>query len=162
MRLTVKETLYEYCQRTGRLELVAEWDAKKNAPFTPTDVTRGSRYSAWWRCSKGHSYQMLISYRTLRRFDCPYCAGRKVLVGFNDLASTDPNIAAQWHPQKNGSLTPDQVIYSAKKTVWWLCPAGHEWKAQIYARAALGCECPMCKERASKKSPDDINTTLAG
>lgn len=71
----MKETLYEYCQRTGRLELVDEWDAEKNAPFTPTDVTRGSRYSAWWRCSKGHSYQMLISYRTLRRFDCPYCAG---------------------------------------------------------------------------------------
>lgn len=73
----MKETLYEYCQRTGRLELVDEWDAEKNAPFTPTDVTRGSRCSAWWRCAKGHSYQMLIFYRTLRRFDCPYCTGRK-------------------------------------------------------------------------------------
>lgn len=96
----MKETLYEYCQRTGRLELVDEWDAEKNAPFTPTDVTRGSRCSAWWRCAKGHSYQMLIFYRTLRRFDCPYCTGRKVLAGFNDLASTVPNIAVQWHPQK--------------------------------------------------------------
>lgn len=35
VRPAMKETLYEYCQRTGRLELVAEWDAKKNAPFTP-------------------------------------------------------------------------------------------------------------------------------
>lgn len=37
---------------------------------------------------------------------CPYCAGRKVLPGFNDLASKSPDVAAQWNPALNGGLTP--------------------------------------------------------
>ena len=41
--------------------------------------------------------------------DSPYCAGRKVLAGFNDLATLAPEVACQWHTTLNGSLTPDMV-----------------------------------------------------
>ena len=28
----------------------------------------------------------------------------KLIVGQNDLATVNPNLAAEWHPSKNGSL----------------------------------------------------------
>lgn len=37
---------------------------------------------------------------------CPYCTGRKVLPGFNDLASLEPQVAAQWDTERNGSSAP--------------------------------------------------------
>ena len=37
---------------------------------------------------------------------CPYCAGRKVLPGFNDLAALRPDLAVQWHPTLNKGLRP--------------------------------------------------------
>lgn len=33
--------------------------------------------------------------------NCPYCANRRVLEGFNDLASKMPELAKQWHRTKN-------------------------------------------------------------
>ena len=40
---------------------------------------------------------------------CPYCSGRKVLAGYNDLATTHPGIAAMWHPRMNKRLKPTGV-----------------------------------------------------
>ena len=37
---------------------------------------------------------------------CPYCLGRKVLAGYNDLATTHPGIAAMWHPRMSKRLKP--------------------------------------------------------
>ena len=42
---------------------------------------------------------------------CPYCAGRVLWTGSNDLAAVDsPALAAQWDPEKNGTLTPEHVL----------------------------------------------------
>ena len=51
--------------------------------------------------------------------------------GFNDLSTMEPEIAAQWHPTLNGSLTPQMVTAGSHKKVWWLCAEGHVWKAAI-------------------------------
>ena len=40
---------------------------------------------------------------------CPVCAGKKIIPGENDLASQYPAIAKEWHPTKNGTLTPEQI-----------------------------------------------------
>ena len=40
---------------------------------------------------------------------CPYCTNRKVLAGFNDLATLEPAVAKEWHPTLNGALTPEMV-----------------------------------------------------
>ena len=37
--------------------------------------------------------------------ECPVCSGRKVLASYNDLATTHPNVATEWHPTKNGDWT---------------------------------------------------------
>ena len=32
-----------------------------------------------------------------------------------------PELAAQWHPTKNGSLLPSQVFPCSDRIVWWTC-----------------------------------------
>ena len=96
----------------------------------------------------GHPYQAVIGARTMHGSGCPYCANRKVLPGFNDLATMEPKIAAQWHPTLNGSLTPEQVTAGSHRKVWWQCPDGHIWKAVIYSRAGpQKTGCPVCAGR---------------
>jgi len=80
--------------------------------------------------------------RVNRGQSCPTCANRIVLVGFNDLATTSPRVAAEWHPTKNGDLLPMQFVEGAARKVWWLCPAGHDWKATIADRRRF--DCPTC------------------
>ena len=45
------------------------------------------------------------------------------------LAETHPEVAKQWHPTKNGDLTPHEFTSGSNKKFWWKCPKGddHEW-----------------------------------
>ncbi len=127
-----------------RPELAAQWDAEKNGALTPEQVTPTSNRKAWWRCERGHSFQAVIASRT-NGSGCPYCTGKKVLAGFNDLASLEPKISAEWHPTLNGALTPQMVTTGSRKKVWWECAYGHVWKAAIYPRTGRQkCGCPVC------------------
>lgn len=59
-----------------------------------------------------------------------------------------PELSKEWHPTKNGSLTPKDVTPSSDKKVWWLCKKNksHEWAAQITNRNN-GRGCPYCSKR---------------
>lgn len=128
--------------------IAAEWDTEKNGSLMPEQVSPQSNRKAFWRCPLGHSYQAEIGARTAKGSGCPYCAGRRVLAGFNDLATTEAKVAKQWHPTLNGTLTPEMVTRGSSKKVWWLCPAGHTWKAIIHSRATgRKCGCPECAGR---------------
>ena len=134
-------------------ELAAQWDREKNGALTPEQVTITSNRKVWWRCEKDHSYQAVIAART-NGSGCPYCTNRKILAGFNDLATLEPRIAAEWHPTLNGALTPQMVSTGSQKKVWWECAYGHVWKAAIYPRTgAKKCGCPVCagKTKASRR-----------
>jgi hypothetical protein len=76
---------------------------------------------------------------------CPICFNQKV-VKSNCLATTHPEIAKEWHPTKNGDLTPFDVVAGSHKKVWWKCPVGddHEWKSQIYNISRDLSNCPFC------------------
>lgn len=131
--------------------IAMQWDAKKNGTLTPQDVTIGSNRIVWWRCAKGHSFQAAVATRTMQASNCPYCTNRKVLAGFNDLATVEPRIAAEWHPTLNGTLTPEMVTPGSTKRVWWECAYGHVWKAAIYSRTGKKkCGCPVCAGKARK------------
>ena len=117
--------------------IAKEWDAAKNVPLLPTQVISGTRRKVWWRCPKGHSYRAMIAQRVQRGNGCPYCANRKVLPGFNDLATAAPLVAKQWHETLNGALTPEMVTAGSHKKAWWQCSYGHVWKAAIYSRAGV-------------------------
>ena len=40
------------------------------------------------------------------------------------LSITHPDIAGQWDPDKNGDLTPQQVVSGSNREVWWRCTEG--------------------------------------
>jgi len=40
-------------------------------------------------------------------------------------------LASQWHPTKNGSLTPNDVNAVFKQKIWWICQKGHEWSQHL-------------------------------
>lgn len=125
-------------------QLAAQWDRQKNGALTPEAVTSGSNRRVWWRCEKGHSYPAVIAHRVRSGSDCPYCSNHKVLPGFNDLATIKPVVASQWHPTRNGSLTPQQVTPGSR----WLCDKGHAWRAVVNSRTGKQrCGCPICAGR---------------
>ena len=125
--------------------IAKEWHPTKNGTLTPDHIAPASNRKVWWICDKGHEYQAVVSTRTQRNGGCPYCANKRVLPGFNDLATKYPEIAAQWHPTMNGSLTPDHVLPGSRKKVWWQCRSGHIWQAVVYSRTGnQRSGCPVC------------------
>lgn len=122
--------------------IAAEWDYEKN-PSSPEEITPGSRLDAWWKCSKGHSYQMSVCDRAGKGFLCPVCSGHRIIAGINDLATLSPKLASEWDYEKNQDLTPSMVTVFSNHTVWWKCPLGHSFRTAIHNRSN-GSGCPYC------------------
>jgi len=134
-------------------ELAKQWHPTKNGNFTPYDVRPGSNKKVWWKCQKGSDHEWKVSVQNRSSgWGCPICSGRKV-VRSNSLATLNPELARQWHPIKNGNLSPYDVTLNSQKKVWWKCPKGadHEWDA-IIADRNNGIGCAICSNYKVVKS----------
>lgn len=120
-----------------------EWHPTKNGNLSPDQFITGSATKVWWLCSENHEWEVSFNGRS-KGSDCPYCANRRVLAGFNDLATVNHPLAAEWHPTKNGELTPQDVTARSSSTIWWVCPENHEWEAKVGNRDR-GSTCPVCE-----------------
>lgn len=138
-------------------ELASEWHPDRNGQLTPRDVRRSSVKKVWWLGPCGHEWQSTIAHRSSGR-NCPYCAGKRVLVGFNDLKSTDPEIAMQWHPTKNGDVTPESVGRGSERRIWWTSH-GHEWIATVSDRTSKKQGCAICSGSQVQRGVNDLSTT---
>jgi hypothetical protein len=127
-------------------DLAKEWHPKKNGSLTPKDVTPNAGKKVWWQCDSGHEWKASLDSRS-RGTGCPYCAG-KAVCGDNCLRTINLDLARQWHPKKNGSLTPEDVTPNYGKKVWWQCDSGHEWEAKVQTRSS-GRGCPHCDGEAA-------------
>lgn len=74
----------------------------------------------------------------------------------NILAVRYPKLAKEWHPTKNGELSPYDVTYGSQKKVWWTCTKGHEWEARIFSRSK-GSGCPDCFSEQRKKEHNALS-----
>jgi len=128
-------------------EVAKQWHPTKNGTLKPCNVAAKSNKKAWWKCDKGHDHewQSVIASRANPNSTCPICTNR-IIVPSNSLAVTFPSIAAEWHPTKNGELTPQNIGGGSGKKVWWKCPEGedHEWQCEIERRIKRGHGCPVC------------------
>ena len=140
-------------------EIAKEWDYRKNGDMKPNQFYSTSSRKVWWICEKGHSYESTISHRTMGKTSCPYCANQKILKGYNDLATTNPEILKMWNYDKNelNGIYPDMVFKGTHKKVWWVCEKGHEWEASIANIFRRGC--PVCSNRQVIKGINDLTTT---
>ena len=151
---------------TTNPDLAKEWDYDKNAPLVPSDVSIGSNHKVWWKCDKNHSWEALINNRN-KGSGCPYCCNTKVLEGFNDLATTNPDLAKEWNYKKNINRKdqrgrdislPTLVTAKSSQKVWWKCDKGHEWEASVDVRTN-GFGCPICSNKQVLRGYNDLATT---
>lgn len=138
-------------------ELCKDWDYEKNAPITPNDVTSGSDKKVWWKCTKGHSWTATVGSRN-SGCGCPFCSGRYVISGENDLQTLYPNIAKEWHPTKNGQVIPTEITAHSNKKAWWLCANGHSYESSIANRVNRNDGCPYCSGKRTLKGYNDFET----
>lgn len=136
--------------------LTEQWDKDKNGGLGPEDVVAGSHRKVWWRCGCGHEWETMIYLRVQGRAGCPYCAGKRIKAGENDLATHYPELAAQWDYERNGELKPDEVAPASNRRVWWRCELGHVWQAMIGSRTQMGSGCPYCKGRRVLEGFNDL------
>lgn len=128
--------------------LVDEWDYEKNEK-SPWEIRTGSGQKVWWigRDCK-HSWQTEARARVRNNFGCPYCSGSRVLAGFNDLATTHPNIAMLWDFTRN-DISPKEVSAGSHVKVWWKCLSGHSWENTVLNQTdRADPSCLVCKSVA--------------
>ncbi len=140
--------------------IAAEWDYEKNAPNTPEQLTAGSNKKFYWCCPTcGFHYPAKIVQR-VQGSSCTACSGKAVFVGFNDLQTRFPQIAAEWHPTKNNDLKPTDVTAGYGKKVWWRCSTcQYEWHAVVYSRTGQNTGCPACANKVLIPGRNDLATT---
>lgn len=132
-------------------ELCQQWATELNQPLTPRDVTIGSGERVWWRCVRNANHppwQATVYNRTHFHQGCPQCYER----AFDEkksIARMFPKLAAEWHPTRNGNLTPESVTFGSARKVWWRCSRdpSHEWSAVINVRTKNQRGCPICASR---------------
>lgn len=140
-----------------RPDLSKEWDYNKNGALTPDMFTEYSTIKVWWKCSNGHEWESTIAHRTSMGVNCPYCSNRKVLVGYNDLATTNPELLAKWDFEKN-TISPKDVTAGSKRKIWWRCSEGHSWKTSV-GEMKNGHLCPICSGHQVLIGFNDLCTT---
>ena len=126
--------------------LMKEWNWEKNNKLSlfPDKLSLRSNKKAWWICEKEHEWEATIDYR-YGGHGCPFCSNYKLLVGFNDLATTHPEIANEWDFEKNGDITPKDIVAGTNKVFFWICSkCGNSWKASVSGRTSRGSGCPVC------------------
>jgi len=141
--------------------LAKEWHPTKNGELTPHMVACNYSKKVWWVCLECSSeyFSSANSKLSANKSGCPYCSG-KLINHTNSLASKRQDLASQWHPTKNGDLTPHGVTVKNNQKVWWLGKCGHEWDAQICHRTRTNKSgCPYCSSHKLLKGFNDIWTT---
>lgn len=130
-------------------EIAKEWHPIKNESLTTEQVTPASAKRVWWFGQCRHEWQDQVCERTRERNQkgCRVCSGAEILSGFNDLATTHPEVAKYWHTTKN-SITPQEITSGIRlQKFWWRGECGHEWEAKPVAMTSknkTGTGCPYC------------------
>lgn len=127
--------------------------AKRFSPLngtTPDNVTARMKDKYYWNCSNGYDHACLdtITHMVNDNVICAVCAGKQIVVGFNDFKSLFPEEAKEWNYKRNGDMRPEDFPQGTNKKVWWVCEKGHEWEAAISNRS-IGRGCHTCNRRNS-------------
>jgi len=144
-------------------EQMKEWDYTKNHDngLDPNTLSEGSGIVAHWICPKKcpqgcpHEYPQTMNNKFISDQGCPFCAPSppSVCCIHVSLEYTHPELAKEWHPDKNESLKLSAVSHGSEKEVWWSCRynPSHEWKTCIRARTHGNNGCPYCKHKTEKE-----------
>jgi hypothetical protein len=136
-------------------DILSQWHSELNGtitrygkPVKPENLASQSGVKIWWHCpeSTEHVWQTSVCTRVNAVNSCPFCSNSRVC-STNSLQTMNPKMALEWHPKKNGSLTPNEILNYSGKKVWWKCPVAedHEWKQSPSVRNSQSTGCPSCQ-----------------
>ena len=127
--------------KTKHPEIADEWDYEKNGELKPTTIFYRANDEVWWKCVNGHSWKKSVFSQTKNKSRCPYCTGRRLIIGFNDLQTKRPDLAEEWDYELNAT-TPDRIHYNNQTIqVHWICKkCGFKWIHAVKQRN----RCPEC------------------
>lgn len=141
--------------------LAKEW-SDKNGTFHPDMVNTKSVKNVWWQCREcGYEWKAVVKKR-VRGAKCPVCIDREVLPGYNDFATTDPDLIREWDYEKNKPLLPQNLSRNSMHPVWWKCKYGHSWKDKITNRSLAGGNCRICEAEFTSALPQLLILLYAG
>lgn len=150
--------MYEHSIKSKSLAKVnpalsREWNYNKNGTLTPEKVFANAGFKVWWKCEKEHEWSAVIASRN-SGIGCPFCSGKKLWNGFNDLKSRCPEVAKDWNYEKNSIEGPEWIAYSSNRKVWWKCHiCCYEWQSKVNNRTSqLHTGCPNCAKILNKQS----------
>lgn len=152
-----KNSLYE-----THPEFLKEWDYEKNSAMgiSPKGIMAGSDIKVYWKCEFGHpSWEAMPNSRVFSKSGCPYCAGKKVITGVNDLATVFPELMEEWDAELN-TINPHEVAPQSGKLAHWICKKNpkHTWSAEITNRTTKGAGCPICSNNLLLIGDNDFKT----
>ncbi|WP_371095115.1 zinc-ribbon domain-containing protein [Streptomyces sanglieri] len=138
--------------------LAAEWHPTLNGRNLLSETATNSGRAVWWPGSCGHAWDRPVGARVRSNEGCPYCSGHRVGYG-NDLETLHPRIAAEWHPERNGGLSPKDVVPGSQRKVWWRASCGHQWCTSVSVRSR-GSGCPACSTTSESRQQTDLELAL--
>lgn len=150
-------------------DIASEWHPTLNGNLTPEQVTVACGDKTWWQkdCFRDgilHEWPAVIRNRTKLESGCAVCHGLYVQVGVNDLATTRPDVAAQWHPTLNGDLKPQMFTKGAQDEVWWIKDCLNNGISHIWIGAIKGRtrnpprECAICHGSQIQIGVNDLDS----
>ena len=137
-----ENSLAEYSDR-----LVKEWNYEKNGDLLPENVPWSSSRKVWWKCSKGHEWEVQIYLRTGKhQLNCPYCSHERPSKEYN-LITENPELNEIWDYELN-LKPPTDYLPKSNKEVYWKCKNGHSWSSKIYnvQKMKSAEKCKYCKK----------------
>ena len=151
--------LKAWCLKNAKEKYLKQWDEELNLAISPDEISYGSTKKVHWICEKRHRWVSSVNARTSKgESNCPYCSGKRVWRGFNDLETLHPKIALEWDYDKNNAK-PSDFLSGSNKKVGWICLKGHHYEAKINDRTkAKGTGCPYCSGNKPIEGENDFAT----
>lgn len=143
-----------------------QWNEKKNKDegVLLDNISEGSLKPSWFICKNGHEWKANTHNVFVLGKGCPYCSGKKPIIGENDLTITHPKIAKEWNYEKN-IKKPEDYRAGSNKKVWWKTVAERygkiwilEWEDRIVTRTIQNAGCPYLTNKKVLKGFNDFET----
>lgn len=147
-----KNDLKTLCPR-----IAEEWHPDKNGELHPEEISPYCNKRVWWRCREGHEWETIVEARVRQNSRCPYCMGKYMIKGINDLKTLYPELASEWDYGAN-EKEPEEYKPTSPAKVSWVCNKGHHWIAKIEKRTARNQGCPYCSGRVAIPGENDFAT----
>ena len=129
-------------------EVIEYWDYESNLDLDPRKIGINSTKKARFVCSLNHKWTSVIRNLTVGGTRCPFCSGKRVLPGFNDVCTSLPKCLEYWDYNKN-TVKPTEISIGSDKKIWWKCNSNHSFGATILNFRNRNFVCLICLKGAS-------------